>query len=44
MKSRKLIIALVTVFFAATLLSSCHRSTCPTFGNGKADVRMDVRA
>lgn len=44
MKSRKLIVALVTVFFTITLLSACHRSTCPTFDRGQVDLRMDVRA
>ncbi len=42
MKSRKFIVAMVTVFFVASTLVSCHRSTCPTFG--KADIRMEVRA
>ena len=45
MKTRKLIVALVSVFFVANMLVSCHRSTCPTFGKmDKADVRMDVRS
>lgn len=44
MKTRKLIVGLVAVFFTIALLSSCHRSTCPTFGKDQVDVRMNVRA
>jgi hypothetical protein len=45
MKSRKLIIALVSVFFLASTMVSCHRSTCPTFGKvDKAAIRLEVRS
>lgn len=44
MKSRKLMIALAAVFLTITLLSACHRSTCPTFGKDQADVRTDIKA
>lgn len=44
MKTRKLLVALVGLFFMASALISCHRSTCPTFGKDKADLRMEVRS
>jgi hypothetical protein len=45
MKSRKLLVVLLGVFFLASTLISCHRSTCPTFGKvDKVAIRIDVRS
>jgi hypothetical protein len=42
MKTRKIIVGITGVLLFITLLSSCHRNTCPTFG--KASVRTEVRS
>lgn len=42
MKTRKIIVGIAGVLLFITLLSSCHRNTCPTFG--KVDIRMEVRS
>ncbi|MDA8979721.1 hypothetical protein N9G63_01635 [Chitinophagales bacterium] len=43
MKTKKIVIAFLTVCFALTLLSSCHRSTCPTFNKGEVEEPTELR-
>lgn len=42
MKTKKITVMIASVLFIASMLISCHRQTCPTYGQ-KAIERAEVR-
>ncbi|MEZ4978296.1 MAG: hypothetical protein R2772_03280 [Chitinophagales bacterium] len=42
MKTKKITVLIASVLIAATMLISCHRQTCPTYGQ-KAIDRAELR-